>query len=248
MTRVCGLLVLISASALAQSAEEFALPDFNASDAGVDDATETEVWPVANAPMPDAVATTPTAPPTPTWSRLGGSMAALFTFFTDYFVSAEVTLLYTVVGTPQPSLDAPGEVEGWLAQLGGTSFIGFGGGPLCDGSAFCAARGGGGAAFRVGWARGLPQVSTGLTRTQTMYFGQVDVAFSYFGIESAPLSPGIETPELLTRLRFGLHYTSPTSRVTATGFTIQVAAVAQFIPLSNGTQGVAFGVSGGVGF
>lgn len=238
MTRALILLVLISSQLTRAQESEFELPDFVAADAGV---AEPSTPPMLLPPAPRV-------PLTPRWGAFGGSATALFTALTEYFVSADFTLLYTVAGTPLPSEAVPGEVEGWLAQVGATAFIGQGGGPLCDGSAFCATRGGGGAALKVGWARGMPSASTGVTRTQTMYFGQVDVAFSYFGIESAPLSPGVQTPELLTRLRAGLHFTSATSRSTSTGFTLLFAAVFQAVPISRGTQGVSFGLSIGVGF
>lgn len=232
MTRVAVLTVLISSLAFAQEGE-FELPSFDAPDTAAPDA----------GPPP-----APREPPTPTWLPIGGSLSAMFTAFQEYFMSAELTVLYTALGTPQPSLAVADEVEGWLLQVGGTTFIGAGGGPLCDGTVFCAVRGGVGAAMKVGWARGMPSVSTGVTRTQTMYFGQVDVLFSHFGIESAPLSPGVKTPELLTRLRLGLHLTTNSSRQTSTGFTFLFAAVVQGVPLSRGTQGVSFGLSVGVGF
>ncbi len=233
-------LLIISPAALAQESD-FVLPDFVSTDAGVSAPSEP--------PLPQLQAPSePRVPPVPVWGSWGGSATVLFTALTEYFVSADVTLVYTIAGKPLPSELVPGEVEGWLAQLGTTLFLGQGGGPLCDGSLFCATRGGGGAALKVGWARGMPSASTGVTRTQTMYFGQVDVAFSYFGIESAPLAPGVQTPELLTRLRAGLHFTSATNRSTSTGFTLLFAAVFQAVPLSRGTQGVSLGLSAGVGF
>ncbi|MGV3622772.1 MAG: hypothetical protein ACO1OB_18275 [Archangium sp.] len=232
------VVVLISAAAFAQE-DDFALPRFEAADAGVVDLTPPPT------PAPDTAP--PRTPPTPKWAPLGGSLSAMFTAFQEYFLSAEFTLLFTTVGTPIASPTVSNEYEGWLMQLGGTTFIGTAGGPLCDGSVFCATRGGGGAALKVGWARGLPNVVTGMTRPQTMYFGQLDVMFSFFGIESAPLSPGVQTAELLTRLRLGIHLTTG-SRVTSTGFTFLLAAVIQAVPLSYGTQGVSFGANVGLGF
>lgn len=232
------LLSLISATTFAQESD-FVLPEFEARDAGFPEPTPPPT------PAPDTV--TPRVPPTPKWAPFGGSLSAMFTAFQEYFLSAEFSLLVTTVGTPTASETAPHEFEGWLLQLGGTAFVGTAGNAVCDGTVFCATRGGGGAALKFGWARGLPNVTTGYTRPQTMYFGQLDVMFSYFGIESAPLSPGLQTAELMTRLRFGVHLTTG-SRVTSTGFTFLIAGVIQAVPVSNGTQGVSFGANLGIGF
>ncbi|PZR12693.1 MAG: hypothetical protein DI536_14040 [Archangium gephyra] len=242
MLRALGLtLLLISLRAFAQEAD-FVLPEFEARDAGFPEPTPPPT------PAPDAVApAVPRVPPTPRWAPIGGSLSAMFTAFQEYFLSAELSLLFTTVGVPKASETVPHEFEGWLMQLGGTAFVGTAGNAVCDGTVFCATRGGGGAALKFGWARGLPNVSTGATRPQTMYFGQLDVMFSYFGIESAPLSPGLQTAELLTRLRLGVHLTTG-SRVTSTGFTFLLAGVFQAVPVSNGTQGVSFGANFGVGF
>jgi hypothetical protein len=139
-------------------------------------------------------------------------------------------------------------VEGFLLQLGAQGDYARVGGPRCGGTALCATRGAGGLALKGGWARGLPSVQDGVARAQTMYFGQLDVLVSHFDIESAPLSPGVHTWELVTRLRLGLHFTSDSNRVTTTGVTLLLAAVIEVIPLSSVTQGVSFGANAGIGF
>jgi hypothetical protein len=238
------LLMLFSSVAFAQ-AEEFGLPQFeeSASDAGV-------------APVPSAPPLPPPAspikpvgpPPDPTWARLGGSASALFTALQNYYVGGEVALLVALAGTPVHSMAVPGEVEGFLFQAGLQAGYGRAGGPACGRSALCASRVSGGLAVKAGWARGLPNVRDSVARAQTMYFGQIDVLLSNFDIESAPLSPGLNTWELITRARAGLHFTSDASRVTFTGVTLFAAIVVEVIPVSSATRGVSLGGSIGIGF
>ena len=228
-----------STAAFAQG-EEFPLPEFAAADAGVPSAPPL--------PEPEPPPAPPKPPPPPSWSRGGGSLSVLFTALRDYAVTGEISLLGTIAGRPAPSDLVPGEVEGFLLQLGAQGDYARSGGPLCRGTALCATRGAGGLALKGGWARGLPSVQDGVARAQTMYFAQLDVLVSHFDIQSAPLAPGVHTWELVTRLRLGLHFTSESNRVTSTGVTLFLAAVIEAIPLSTGTQGVSFGGSAGIGF
>lgn len=236
------LITLVSSAASAQG-EEFAMPTFESpGDAGL---------PAPSAPpLPDAVPLPgpPKPPPPPSWSRFGGSTSVLFSALREYYVGAELALLATLTGIPVPSPSVPGEVEGFLLQLGALGGYGRVGGPQCRGTVLCATRISGGLALKGGWARGMPSVRDSVARAQTMYFGQLDVLLSNFDIESAPLSPGLRTWELLTRLRVGLHFTSDASRVTFTGVTLFAALLLEVIPVSSYTQGVSLGFCAGIGF
>lgn len=243
MTRGLLLLTIISSVAFAQG-EEFGLPAFEevAVDAGVPDPSAPPL------PQPSALPKPPGPPPPPSWARLGGSTAVMFSALQNYYFGAELALLATVAGVPVSSPTVPGEIEGFLFQLGVQGGYGRVGGLLCSGSTLCATRISGGVAAKAGWARGMPSVRDGVARAQTMYFGQLDVLLSNFDIESAPLAPGLNTWELVTRGRVGLHFTSDASRVTFTGVTLFVAALVEVIPVSSGTRGASIGVSAGVGF
>ena len=237
MLRGLLLVTVCSGPAFAQ-VEEFPLPPFEF-DAGVSSA------PPLPQPEPPPVAAKP--PPPPFWTG-GGSASLNFSALRDYSLGGEVTLLTTVWGTPAPSEEEPGHVEGFLFQVGVQGDYARSGGPVCRGTPFCATRFSGGAALKGGWARGLPGLSDHATRTQTMYFAQLDVLLSHFDIESAPLAPGLKTWELVTRLRLGLHFIAPANRLTSAGVAFLVAAVIEAIPVSAGTQGVSFGASVGAGF
>jgi hypothetical protein len=253
--RVALLALVLSSPAVAQSTppDEFSLPTFDNAP------TPPEPPPPVPQPFtPDAPQLTqpPTPqprmlarpPPEPTWARLGASASLLATGLTGYYVGGDLALMVTVLGTPINSETVPGEVEGWVMQLGAEGAYGKAGTKQCQGALFCATRISGGLVLKGGWARGLPHIGDGITRLQTMYFAQAEVLLSHFLIESAPLVPGVRTWELLTRVRFGLHFTSEASRVTSTGVTLMVAAVIEAVPVSKGTQGVAFGASFGAGF
>ncbi len=240
------LALVVGSTASAQAVEEFALPAF-AADAGVPDEPEGADAGVPSAP-PLLPPPAPVRPPPPRWARVGGSLSLLFTGLTQVFLGGEVTLLGTLAGTPAPSTEALGEAEGWLFQAGVQGGWGRVGAPQCRGSAFCATRAFGGVSFKGGWARGTVSLVDGVTRAQTMYFGQLDVDAAHFDIESAPLSPGRRTWELLTRLRAGLQWTSANTRATTTGVTLLGAAVVEAIPVSDGTQTVSLGFSLGLGF
>lgn len=241
MRRGLLLVTLVSAAAWAQE-EEFSLPPLGQPDAGLPEPSAPPLAPPSPLPEP------PRPPPPPTWAKLGGSASAFFTALRDYSVGAEVTLVYALAGTPAHSPTVTGEVEGALLQAGLQAGYARAGGPLCGGSTLCATRISGGVAFKGGWARGLPSVRDGVARAQTMYFGELDVLLANFDIESAPLAPGINSWELLTRLRLGLHFTSEASRSTYTGVTLLLAAVVEAIPLSRVTQGVSIGACAGLGF
>jgi hypothetical protein len=244
MRRVAFVLTVLSGVAFAQVDADYALPAF-APDAGL--LQETPALPVTLAPPLPEPTPPPKPPPPPSWSRVGGSATALFTAMRDYFFGGELSLLGTVAGTPQASDFVPGEVEGWVFQVGAQGSYGRAGGPACRGTIFCATRVSGGVTIKGGWARGLPAVVDNVTRFQSMYFAQLDVSLSHFNIESAPLSPGLRTFELLTRLRLGLHFTSEGNRVTSTGVTLFAAAIVEAIPFSSGTQGVSLGACVGFG-
>lgn len=237
------MLAMVSGVAYAQG-EEFTLPPFEEgpADAGLPDPSAPPLPPVAPPPGP------PKPPPPPTWARLGGSASAVFSALENYYLGGELALLVTVFGVPVHSPVVPGEVEGFLLQAGLEGGYGRAGGLVCSGSAFCGTRASGGVALKGGWARGMPSLRDGATRAQTMYFGQVDVLLSNFDIESAPLSPGRNTWELLTRLRVGLHFTSDASRVTFTGVTLFAAAMVEVIAASRFTRGVSLGLCLGIGF
>jgi hypothetical protein len=236
------LLSLMSGAAFAQG-EEFSMPAFStAADAGLPVPTAPPLPVVEPRPGP------PRPPPPPTWSRIGGSTSLLFAGLRDYYLGAELSLLATLAGTPEHSPSVPGEVEGFLFQLGAQGGYGRGGGPLCLGSPPCATRVTFGLAVKGGWARGLPHIGDGVARAQTMYFGQLDVLAGHYEIESAPLSPGVRTWELIARLRLGLHFTSDASRATFTGVTLFLAALIEVIPVSSATRGVSIGACGGIGF
>ena len=241
-----GLLVVLmvfSGAAFAQG-EEFSLPAFQEQvvDAGLPDPSAPPLPQVTPLPAP------PKPPPAPSWARLGGSTSVLFSGLQSYSFSIEVALLVLVVGTPEHSPTVPGEVEGFLFQAGVEGAYGWVGGPLCQGTTFCAKRGAGGVALKGGWARGLPNVRDGVARAQSMYFGQLDVLASNFDLESAPLAPGVNTWELLTRLRLGFHFTSETARATFTGVTTFAAVFIEAIPVSKATRGITLGGCVGIGF
>lgn len=245
---------LCSSAAVAQVDADFALPDF-AQDAGVPAPSPPPLLPPTPLPGPPpgppAAARPqkpPPPPPPPSWSPLGGSTSLQFSGFKDVALTGELSLLAALPTTPHHSDEVPGEVEGALFMVGAQGLYGRVSGELCRGTAFCATRVGGGAVFKGGWARGLPSVKTGVARAQTMYFAELDVLLTHFSIESAPLSPGVRTFELLTRLRLGLHFTSDAARVTFTGVTLLLAGVVEVIPVSSGTQGISFGAAAGIGF
>ena len=236
------LLVLLMSTAAFAQGEEFSLPQFDEPDAGL---------PVPSAPPLPVVAPAkgpPRPPPPPTWARLGGSTSFLIAGLRDYYLGAELTLVAAVAGTPIHSPTVPGEVEGFLFQVGAEGGYGRAGGPSCEGSKPCASRITFGLAVKGGWARGLPHAADGVARAQTMYFGQLDVLAGHYDIESAPLSPGVSTWELVTRLRLGLHFSSDASRATFTGVTLFLAALIEVIPASSTTRGVSIGGCGGIGF
>lgn len=237
------VLMLFSGAAFAQS-EEFSLPAFQvqAPDAGLPDPSPPPLPQATPLPAP------PKPPPAPSWAIVGGSTSVLFSGLQSYSFSIEAALLLLVVSSLEHSPTVPGEVEGFLFQAGLEGVYGWVGGPLCQGTTFCAKRGGGGVALKGGWARGLPNVRDGVARAQTMYFGQLDVLASNYDIESAPLAPGVNTWELLTRLRLGLHFTSEAARATFTGVTLFGAAFIEAIPLSQATRGITIGGCLGIGF
>lgn len=238
-----GLLMFAATAFAQQTPDEFALPDFGPP-------PEPQPEQPAPQPSPPPAAPQPVSrpPPEPTWARLGVAASLLATGLTTYFVGGDLALLVSVLGTPVSSDTVPGEVEGWVLLLGAQGGYGRAGGAVCEGGLFCAARVSGGLVVKGGWARGLPHVGDSITRLQTLYFAQAEVLLSHYEIPSAPLSPGVRTFELLTRLRFGASFTSEKSRVTSTGITLSVAAVIEAVPASRGTQGVAFGASVGAGF
>ena len=235
------ILIIVSSSAAWAQVDDFALPQFAEADAGL---------PAPSAPpLPEVIPlAAPRTPPPPSWSTLGGSAALLVSGLTDYSVGVDLALMATLAGTPVRSEVMLGEVEGWLLQAGVEAGYAKAGGPRCSGPLFCAARILGGLAVKGGWARGLPHAADTIARPQTMYFGQLDVLLGHYEIESAPLSPGLKTWELVTRLRAGLHFTSEASRVTYTGVTVQLAALVELIPVSSGTRGVTIGGCAGIGF
>ena len=241
MSRLLILVMAWSGVAWAQ-VDDFALPQFEGpADAGL-------AAPSAP-PLPEVEQiAAPRVPPPPSWSRLGGSAALLVSGLTEYSVGVDLALLVTLVGTPVRSELVLGEVEGWLFQAGLEGGYAKAGGVRCSGPLFCASRILGGLAFKGGWARGLPHAADNVARTQTMYFAQLDVLLGRFEIESAPLSPGLKTWELVTRGRAGLHFTSEASRVTYTGVTLQLAAMVEVIAISSGTRGVTIGGCAGIGF
>lgn len=235
------MLPCVAGSAWGQVDEYLSFP----ADAGV--AEQPSPPPLPPPVAPPAAAAPRRPPPVPTWTRAGGSVAVLFSALTFHSLGLEASLLGTLVGRPAPSPEVPGEVEGWLLQGGVEGGYARVGGPPCEGSPLCATRISGGLGAKAGWARGLPQVHDGATRLQTMYFAQLDVLLAHFEIPSAPLSPGVRTWELLTRLRLGLHFTSERSRVTSTGVTFMAAAIVEAVPISSGTQGVSLGFAAGLG-
>jgi hypothetical protein len=241
--RAALLITLISGLAFAQ-VDEFALPQQfeSPADAGVPEPSPPPMPEVAKPPAP------PKPPPDPSWARMGGSASVMFSALNGYYFGAEVALLATVAGTPIRSPTVVGEIEGFMLQVGGEASYGRVGGLVCEGSPFCAQRISGGATLKAGWARGMPNVRDNVARAQTMYFGQVDVLLSNFNIESAPLAPGVNAWELITRGRLGLHFTSDAARTTFTGVTLFAAAFVEGIPASSVTRGVTIGFCAGVGF
>lgn len=248
--RSLGWLCLLALPALAQQTtpDEFSLPTFTPPpvEQPVNQPPVADPTPPPQAPLNPLPVSRPL--PDPTWARLGVSASLLVTGLTTYFVGGDLALLVNVLGLPLSSETVPGEVEGWVLLLGAEGGYGRAGGAACEGSLFCASRASGGLLVKGGWARGLPHVGDSITRLQTMYFAQLEVLLAHYNIPSAPLSPGIKTFELLTRLRVGFHFTGDSSRVTSTGITLMAAAVVEVIPVSNGTQGVALGASVGAGF
>lgn len=257
-TWVLGLLVSLPVLAAPPDGgvEEFSLPSFGPPPMPPSQLeTEPEAQPGSSPAMPDVppvappVVANPVLTPTgPTWSRLGAMATAVVTGSDSLFVGGDLALLVTLLGRPSPSDAVPGEVEGWVLQTGLVGGYGRVMRTQCRGSFLCGTRGYGGLALKGGWARGVPAVRDGVARLQTMYFGQLETLLSRFDIASAPLSPGVRTWELLLRLRLGLHLTLDSSRVSSTGVTFTGAVVIEGIPVSTGTQGIAFGGSVGVGF
>ncbi|MFT3706585.1 MAG: hypothetical protein QM817_02855 [Archangium sp.] len=254
--RVVALLFLVTStlagSALAQTQppDEFSLPNFdNGQPQPIEPPqpqTQEQQADPSQPPPPPRMNARP--PPDPSWTRLGATATLLATGLNGYFFGGDLALMLTVLGTPVSSETVPGEVEGWVLQVGAEGGYGRAGVKQCQGAIFCGNRTSGGFVFKGGWARGLPHVGDSVTRLQTMYFAQAEVLLSYFLIESAPLSPGVKTFELLTRVRIGLHFTGDANRVTNTGVMLMAAAVIEAIPVSKGTQGVSFGLSFGAGF
>lgn len=194
-------------------------------------------------PVPEPVR----PPPEPRWARVGGSVGVIGSGWRFHSLGLEASLLGTVLGTPAPSADAPGEVEGWVLAAGAEGGWARAGGPIC-GDAFCGTRISGGLGAKGGWARGLPNARDGVTRLHTVYFAQLDVLLSYFSTPAAPLSPPIRVWELLTRLRLGVHLTTERSRLSSsTGFTFLVAAIVEAIPVSAETRSVSVGLTAGLG-
>lgn len=249
VTRAVLLVGLLwGAGARAQAPEEFPLPAFEteAVDAGVE---RSDAGVPSAPPLPVVEGQEPAGPPPPPrWNPLAGFVTVLATGLTQGYLGLEVGVLTNLLGTPAPSVEALGEAEGWLLQAGVHGAWGKVATPLCRGTAFCATRTFGGVSVRGGWARGTVALKDGFTRAQTQYFAQLDVDAAYFHIESAPLAPGRDTWELLTRLRLGLQWTSPASRRTTTGLTLLGAAVLEAVPLGAGTQTVSLGASLGFGF
>ncbi|MFO0601404.1 MAG: hypothetical protein U0228_39250 [Myxococcaceae bacterium] len=255
LAAVGALIVLAPQPCRAEQPDEFSLPQF-AIDAGTPEPPpapppfELPEDDTRGVPPPelDPTLAPPAPPPPPTWARLGVSATLVATALTTYFFGGDLAVLVTALGTPEHSKTVPGEVEGWVMQVGLEGGYGRAGGALCDGAIFCASRAFGGLVLKTGFARGLPHLGDSITRLQTFYFAQAEAALSHYDIPSAPLAPGVKTFELLTRLRFGLHLTSESNRRGSTGVTLMIAAIVEGVPVSKGTQGIAFGLSAGAGF
>lgn len=171
----------------------------------------------------------------PAWLPIGAHGALLATGLRDTARSAELSLYLTVGPSPRA---VGGELEGWRVQLGAQAGGSVVGGAVCHGGGGCVKRVFAGVSLRVGLLRGFPIGASGP-------FGQVDVLGAYAQRRSAPLLPGLQTGELLTRLRLGWQWAPPTP--TRDGWTFFVAAVAEALPLPGETQGVSFGLALGAG-
>lgn len=227
--RCAWLLLVLSAGALAQE-NEFELPTFGRPDAGVSVAEDAHSLP----------------PPPTVWQPFGGTLMASFNAFQNYEFAVDASLYGLAHGLPHASDEAPGEVEGWVVQVGANGSFGRVGGAICDGVGLCGTRVTGGASSRVGFARGVPGVRDGKTRFQTMYFGQLDVLLGRFGIESAPLAPGFGTWEFITRLRAGVQISSESARTSPVTAIFIFAVNVQTIIVGDGTRGVLIGGSAGL--
>lgn len=171
----------------------------------------------------------------PAWLPIGAHAAALATGLRDTAMGGEVSLYLTLGPAPRAVGEA---LEGWRVQLGaqvGRSVVG---GAVCHGGSGCVNRAFAGVSLRVGFLRGFPIGASGP-------FGQWDVLGTYVQRKSAPLLPGLDQGELLTRLRLGWQWAPPTP--TRDGWTFFVAAVVEALPLPGETQGVSFGLALGAG-
>jgi hypothetical protein len=234
---------LVRVVGFAEEPEIYELPNFDPPDAGVV-AAPTPMEP----PAPPPAAPTPRPLPPPSWGRISGAASLLATAFTQVFVGADVGLFGTIAGTPADSAEHPGFGEGWLLQVGAHAAWGAVASEWCRGTPLCGSRGLGGLALKGGWARGRLGLTDAVAHPQTMYFAQLDVALSHFSIESAPLSPGRRTWEFLTRVRLGLHWTSPDAASSTGALRLVATIVLEAIPVSDGTQTVSLGASVGLGF
>lgn len=248
--------VLASSAALAQ-AEEYALPDFAHPDAGAPapqpGADEFALPDFARVPstsppplMQGPVQSAPLPPPPPRWAPFSATINAGLAGLTSYEGWFDGGLYGLAYSTQRVSDDQPGELEGWLLQVGASASFGFTGGAFCQGSAFCGNRLTGGGSARLGWGHGTPGVRDGVTRPRFFTFGQLDALLGHFTVESAPLSPGVRTWEFVTRLRGGVMINTGGGTATSSGVTFSFAAVVQLVAVGQGTQGVLLGAAVGL--
>lgn len=171
----------------------------------------------------------------PAWLPIGAHGAVLATGGRDTAFGQELSLYVTIGPSPRA---VGAELEGWRVQLGGQAGSSTVGGALCDGGFGCVRRAFAGVSLRVGFLRGFPIGASGP-------FGQWDVLGAYVQRKSAPLAPGLDNGELLTRLRLGWQWAPPSP--TRDGWTFFVAAVVEVLPLPGETQGVSVGLALGAG-
>ena len=82
---------------------------------------------------------------------------------------------------------------------------------------------------------------------ETMAAGGRILAATHRHVQPA-IAPGVNTWELLTRFRLGLHFTSESARATFTGVTTFAAVFIEAIPVSQATRGITLGGCLGIGF
>lgn len=169
------------------------------------------------------------------WSPIGFQASVGVTALNHAVLFTDVALYVTLGPAPRSSAQTD-ELRGWRVQLGVAAGAGLLGGDLCE--RFCAERIFAGPSLRLGWLHGYAIGATGP-------FGRLEVLGGHALRSSAPLSPGLDAFELLTRLQLGWQWAPPSP--AHDGWTFFFATVMEVQALSGETQGLVLGLSLGAG-